>query len=164
MSPFLCPIRSYFCSPHLSDLCEQTVTTSLITIFVYTIASSMASPTGCPSYNLEWSDYTTFLGYPNNSVSDINQWDSASTYSFWLDGATKTSDWLLQSSTYVAMQGSSSLNLTLDQVEENTQRNFCRTPMITLKDDSQFVSIIFSLVFVIYTSLFIYSAIAMNAI
>lgn len=117
---------------------------------------------GCPSYNLEWSDYTTFLGYPGNDLSHINQWEGTSTYAFWFNDANKTSDWLLQSSTYAAMQGSSSLDLTLDLVEENNQRAFCRTPMITLRDDSQFVSIIFSLVFVIYTYLCILSAIIIN--
>ena len=112
---------------------------------------------GCPSYNLELSDFTLLDNtalIPDTQISTINKWNNG-IYVFLFKTFSKTSEWLLESSTYAMIQSSSTTVLTLDIYEGNdADENFdypdqCDDPIITLRDNAQFVSIIFSLVFLI---------------
>lgn len=100
---------------------------------------------GCPSYALELSDYTQLKPLINDSqINTINKWNVGTyTYIFNSD-PIKSSEWLLSSSTYAIMEATSSLILKLDMNVLNFQ---CSNPMLTLTDNSQFVSVIFSLVY-----------------
>ena len=108
----------------------------------------------CPSYALELSDFTLFHEggvnalITDSQVNSVGKWNSG-VYTFWFQNQpSKTSEWLLQSSTYASIKGTSSTVLKLDIYEPDNI--FCKDPILTVTDSAQFVSIIFSLVFAVY--------------
>ena len=107
----------------------------------------------CPSYALELSDFTLFhqgnsSALINDSEVDFVDKSNDGIYTFWfVNNTTKKSEWLLESSTYVTMEGTSSTVIRLEIPEpDNT---ICESPILTVKDSIHFVSIIFSLVYVV---------------
>ena len=124
------------------------------------ISSPTPAPTdydysNCPSYDLSASDYIQLKNRINDSAVESFSGNNAGryTYRFYPNAnATKTSEWLLSSSTYVKMEDTSSISLTL---EINTETKFrCIDPIMTIYNQDQFVSIIFSLVIVLLSATF----------
>ena len=94
----------------------------------------------CTSYNLELSDFTQIKDLITSDIESTRFNTFSYRYNF-ENPPTKSSEWLLSSSTYTNIDGTSSLSITVDIVE-------CVDPFITVTDNDSFVAIIFSLVFV----------------
>ena len=122
---------------------------SFLTTSSPTPASTDFDYTDCPEYLLKLSDYDLLKKYINNSEVDAfvtRRVNGIDRYTFRFNDANKSSEWLLQSSTYTQIQNTSSMVITLKETDNN-----CRQPIFTLTDDTSFISISFCMQCFFYT-------------